>query len=362
MAQATVAVLFGGRSSEHAISSATAGGVLGAIDRDRFRVIPVGITRDGVFVLEDDDPERFRLDAARLPEVTDNGTRVLWPMPGGPRELQVRHADGRVDSLGEVDVVLPILHGIHGEDGTMQGFLDVLEIPYAGGRVLDSAVCMDKHFMKVALQSAGIAVAPWVTVRARQWAADEAAVRSAVDGLGYPVFVKPSRAGSSVGVSKAHDASQLAGAMRVAFAEDDKVLVETAIVGREIEVAVLEGRAAGDTRASLPGEIVLTTREFYDFEGKYLGGDGADIVCPAELSDEETARIREIGARAFDAVDGRGLARVDVFLTAAGEIVVNELNTMPGFTPISMYPKCWIATGLSYADLITELVELGRAA
>ncbi|NHI17232.1 D-alanine--D-alanine ligase family protein [Microbacterium excoecariae] len=362
MAQATVAVLFGGRSSEHAISSATAGGVLGAIDRDRFRVIPVGITRDGVFVLEEDDPERFRLDAAQLPEVTDNGTRVLWPMPGGARELRVRHADGRVDSLGEVDVVLPILHGIHGEDGTMQGFLDVLEIPYAGGRVLDSAVCMDKHFMKVALQAAGIAVAPWVTVRARQWASDEEAVRSAVDGLGYPVFVKPSRAGSSVGVSKAHDASELAEAMRVAFAEDDKVLVETAIVGREIEVAVLEGRAAGETRASLPGEIVLTTREFYDFEGKYLGGDGADIVCPAQLSDEETARIREIGARAFDAVDGRGLARVDVFLTAAGEIVVNELNTMPGFTPISMYPKCWIATGLSYADLITELVELGLAA
>jgi len=175
------------------------------------------------------------------------------------------------------------------------------------------------------------------------------------------VFVKPARAGSSVGVSKAHDASELDEAMRVALAEDDKVLIETGIAGREIEVAVLEGRGAEPTRASLPGEIVLTTREFYDFEGKYLGGDGADVVCPADLTDDQIERIREIGARSFDAVDGRGLARVDVFLTERGDIIVNELNTMPGFTPISMYPKCWVASGLGYTDLITELIELARA-
>jgi D-alanine-D-alanine ligase len=186
-------------------------------------------------------------------------------------------------------------------------------------------------------------------------------VRADIETLGYPVFVKPARAGSSVGVSKAHDASELDEAMRIAFAEDDKVLVETGIVGREIEVAVLEGRGSEPTRASLPGEIVLTTREFYDFEGKYLGGDGADVVCPADLTDEQIESIREIGARSFDAVDGRGLARVDVFLTESGDIVVNELNTMPGFTPISMYPKCWIASGLGYAELITELIELARA-
>ncbi|OCG75321.1 D-alanine--D-alanine ligase family protein [Microbacterium sediminis] len=359
MAKTTVAVLFGGRSSEHAISSATAGGVLGAIDRDRYAVIPVGITREGVFVLEQDDPSRFALDAQKLPEVVDNGTRVLWPMPGEGRELRVRRDDGTIESLGDVDVVLPILHGVHGEDGTMQGFLDILEIPYAGGGVLDSAMCMDKHFMKIALQAEGIAVAPWVTVRASQWASEPEAVRGRIDALGYPVFVKPARAGSSVGVSKAHDASELDEAMRVAFAEDDKVLVEVGMVGREIEVAVLEGRGGEATRTSLPGEIVLTTREFYDFEGKYLGGDGAEVVCPAQLTDDEIARIREVGARAFDAVDGRGLARVDVFLTDAGEVVVNELNTMPGFTPISMYPKCWIASGLSYADLIAELIELG---
>jgi D-alanine-D-alanine ligase len=359
MARTTVAVLFGGRSSEHSISSATAGGVLGAIDRDRFRVIPVGITRDGVFVLEQDDPQRFALDAAKLPEVVDNGTRIVWPTGG--RALRAQHEDGSVEDLGEVDVVLPILHGLHGEDGTIQGFLDILELPYAGGGVLDSAVCMDKHFMKIALQAEGLPVAPWVTVRAARWASEPDAVRDEVAALGYPVFVKPARAGSSVGVSKAHDATELDEAMRVALAEDDKVLVEVGIVGREIEVAILEGRDGGRPRASLPGEIVLTTREFYDFEGKYLGGDGAEVVCPAALTEDETERIREVGRRAFEAVDGRGLARVDVFLTADGEVVINELNTMPGFTPISMYPKCWIASGMTYAELITELIELGLA-
>jgi D-alanine-D-alanine ligase len=168
--------------------------------------------------------------------------------------------------------------------------------------------------------------------------------------------VKPARAGSSVGVSKVHEASELDAALAVAFAEDDKVLIESAIIGREVEVAILEGRNGAPSRASLPGEIVLTTREFYDFEGKYLGGDGAEVVCPADLTDAEISQIQELGVRAFDAVDGRGLARVDFFLTADG-LFVNELNTMPGFTPISMFPKCWIASGLSYPDLITELVD-----
>ncbi|GAA4191022.1 D-alanine--D-alanine ligase family protein [Microbacterium oryzae] len=361
MTTATVAVLFGGRSSEHAISSATAGGVLGAIDRDRYRVIPIGITRDGVFVLEEDDPSRFRLDAERLPEVVDNGTRVIWPQGGADRTLRVRLDDGSERELGEVDAVLPILHGLHGEDGTMQGFLDILGLPYAGGGVLDSALCMDKHFMKVALQAEGVPVAPWTTVRKVRWDADADAVRAEADALGYPLFVKPARAGSSVGVSKARDASELDEAMRIAFAEDDKVLVEQGIAGREIEVAMLEGRDGGPARASLPGEIVLTTRDFYDFEGKYLGGEGVDVVCPADLTDEQITAIREVGVRAFEAVDGRGLARVDVFLTTEGEVVVNELNTMPGFTPISMFPKCWIASGMTYSELITELVELGRA-
>ena len=324
-------------------------------------MIPIGITRDGVFVLEDDDPAKFRLDAERLPEVVDNGTRVIWPAGGGDRLLSVRRPDGAEQTLGTVDAVLPILHGLHGEDGTIQGFLDILELPYAGGGVLDSALCMDKHFMKIALEAAGVPVAPALTVRRARWDRAADAVREEADGLGYPLFVKPARAGSSVGVSKAHDASELDEAMRVAFAEDDKVLVEKGVVGREIEVAMLEGRDGGAPRASLPGEIVLTTRDFYDFEGKYLGGEGVDIVCPADLTDEQTEAIRRVGVRAFEAVEGRGLARVDVFLTDDGDIVVNELNTMPGFTPISMFPKCWIASGLTYSELITELIEIGMA-
>ncbi len=331
--------------------------MLAAIDRDRYAVIPVGITREGAFVLEQDDPGKFALDAARLPEVADNGSRVRWPEPGGDRTLRVVHQDGRVEDLGEVDVVLPILHGTHGEDGTIQGFFDTLEVPYAGGGVMDSALCMDKHFMKVALQAAGIAVAPWVTVRRRDWVRDAGPLRTRIAELGLPVFVKPARAGSSVGVSKVADLAELDAALEIAFAEDEKVLVETGITGREIEVAVLEG--ADGVRASLPGEIVLTSRGFYDFEGKYLGGDGVETVCPAELTEAETAAVQRVGVHAFEAVDGRGLARVDMFLTTEGELVVNELNTMPGFTPISMFPKCWIASGLAYGDLITELVEAG---
>ena len=331
--------------------------MLGAIDRDRYAVIPVGITREGAFVLEDDDPAKFPLDAAHLPEVVDNGTRVLWPEPGGDRTLRVVHPGGETEGLGEIDVVLPILHGPHGEDGTIQGYFDTLEVPYAGGGVLDSALCMDKHFMKIALQAAGIAVAPGVTVRRREWDADPDALRDRAADFGLPVFVKPARAGSSVGVSKVSAPEELDAALAIAFAEDDKVLIEAGVTGREIEVAVLE--TADGVRASLPGEIVLTDRGFYDFEGKYLGGDGVDVVCPAELTEAEVAAVQEAGVRAFQAVDGRGLARVDMFLTPTGELVVNELNTMPGFTPISMFPKCWVASGLSYGDLITELVEAG---
>ncbi|WP_349427298.1 D-alanine--D-alanine ligase family protein [Microbacterium sp. LWS13-1.2] len=356
MDKPAVAVLFGGRSSEHSISSATAGGVLRAIDRDSYRVIPIGITRDGVFVLEEDDPDKFALDADRLPEVADNGTRVVWPEGGADRTLRVRRADGSVDELGRLDVVLPILHGLHGEDGTVQGFFDTLGIPYAGGGVLDSALCMDKHFMKIVLAAAGVPVSPSITVTRARWESNPEGVRADAAPLGEPTFVKPARAGSSVGVSKVHDATELDDALAIAFAEDDKVLIESAIVGREVEVAILEGRGGGAPRASLPGEIVLTTREFYDFEGKYLGGDGAEVVCPADLTDSEIAAIQELGIRAFQAVDGKGLARVDFFLTADG-LYVNELNTMPGFTPISMFPKCWIASGLSYPQLITELID-----
>ena len=322
-------------------------------------MIPVGITLEGAFVLEDDDPDKFALVADRLPAVADNGTRIVWPEAAGDRQLRVRDADGTLRELGAVDAVLPILHGSHGEDGTIQGFFDTLELAYAGGGVIDSALCMDKHFMKVALQADGIPVSPGVTVRRADWNDDTDAVRPRLTHLELPWFVKPARAGSSVGVSKVHSADELDAALRIAFGEDDKVLVEQGIVGREVEVGVLEGRD-GVVRASLPGEIVLSSREFYDFEGKYLGGDGVDVVCPADMTDAEIEAVRAMALRAFAAVDGRGLARVDFCLTADGPIV-NELNTMPGFTPISMFPKCWIASGLSYSELLSELIETALA-
>ncbi|WP_423918185.1 D-alanine--D-alanine ligase family protein [Frigoribacterium sp. 2-23] len=354
----TVALLFGGRSSEHSISCATAGGVLAAIDRELFDVIPIGITADGAFTLQPDDAGLFALDAETLPTVVDNGTRVRWPDSATSRELTVTEADGSVRLLGEVDVVFPILHGPFGEDGSVQGLLELIGLPYVGAGVLSSAVGMDKHFTKVLLQHAGIDVAPWQTIRRHEWEQDPEAVASAVETLGYPMFVKPARAGSSVGVSRVSAPEQLAAAMRTAFAEDHHVLVEAGVVGRELECAVLGGRQGGAPRTSVAGEIVLDADTFYDFESKYLGGDTARLVCPAELSGDELAEMQRLASRAFEAIGGSGLARVDFFLTADGW-VVNELNTMPGFTPISMFPACWLASGLTYPELITELIELG---
>ncbi|WP_286309708.1 D-alanine--D-alanine ligase family protein [Agromyces mangrovi Wang et al. 2018] len=352
-----VAVLFGGRSSEHSISCATAGGVLRAIDRDRYDVIPVGITREGAFVLEADDPERFALDPAHLPEVVDNGTRVQWPESTASRELRVTDASG-TRSLGDVDVVFPILHGRFGEDGTVQGLLELAGLPYVGNGVLASAIAMDKHVAKTVLEGAGIPVAPWVTVTRPALAANRDLWERRIRALGLPVFVKPARAGSSVGVTKVADWSELDAALETAFAEDRSVLVEQAMTGREIECGVLEGRAGEPARVSVAGEIVVTGREFYDFEAKYLDAPGIDLVCPADLGEGELDELRRVAQRAFDAIGGEGLARVDVFLTGEG-FVVNEVNTMPGFTPISMFPTCWQHSGLTYPELITELVETG---
>ncbi|UOQ88828.1 D-alanine--D-alanine ligase [Agromyces endophyticus] len=358
MDKLTVVLLFGGRSSEHSISCATAGGVLGAIDRSRFDVIPVGITRDGAYVLEADDPTRFALDPAHLPEVVDNGTRVAWPTSASSRELTVTDAAG-TRSLGDVDVVFPILHGRFGEDGTIQGLLELVGLPYVGNGVLASSLGMDKHFTKTVLEGAGIPVAPWVTVTRAGLASDPELWDRRMHSLGLPVFVKPARAGSSVGVSKVDDWAKLHDALDVAFAEDGTVLVESGVVGREIECAVLEGRD-GTPQVSVAGEIVMTGREFYDFEAKYLDAPGVELVCPADLGDGELFELQRIARRAFEAIGGQGLARVDVFLTGEG-YVVNEINTMPGFTPISMFPTCWLNSGLSYPELITELIEVGHA-
>ncbi|MBZ6372873.1 MULTISPECIES: D-alanine--D-alanine ligase family protein [Microbacterium] len=358
MDRTAVAVLFGGRSSEHSISSATAGGVLRAIDRGRFDVIPIGITRDGAFILEDDDPDKFALDPGHLPEVVDNGTRILWPDSARSRELRVTDADG-IRSLGEVDVVFPILHGRFGEDGTIQGFLELLDLPYVGAGLLMSAIGMDKHTTKSVLKAAGVPVVPWVTVTRRDLDRDRTLWERRIRALGLPAFVKPARAGSSVGVSKVSDWSELDAALDIAFAEDPAVLVEQAVVGREVECGVLAGRDGEGPRVSVAGEIVISGREFYDFDAKYLDAPGIDLVCPADLAPGELAEMQRIAVRAFEAVGGEGLARVDFFFTGT-EFFVNEVNTMPGFTPISMFPKCWIATGMSYPELIGELIDLAR--
>jgi D-alanine-D-alanine ligase len=362
-----VAVLFGGRSSEHAISCVTARGVLSAIDANRFEVIPIGITREGAFTLSTADVSTYELDAANLPEVADNGSRIVWPDKAGSRELRVRDAgaasgsaSGDMRSLGNIDVVFPILHGPFGEDGTIQGMLELCGLPYVGAGVLASSLGMDKHFTKTVLQQAGIAVAPWQTVTALDWRSRPQEVVADIEQMPLPVFVKPSRAGSSVGVSKVSEWSELAAAMDLAFAEDDRVLVENAIVGREVECAVLQGRPGEATRASVAGEIVITGREFYDFEAKYLGAAGIDLVCPADLTAAELAELQALSIRAFEALGAAGLARVDFFLTETG-FVLNEINTMPGFTPISMFPRCWQETGLGYSDLITELIEVALA-
>lgn len=332
--------------------------MLQAIDRSRFDVLPIGITRDGAFVLEDDDPDKFALRPEHLPEVVDNGTRIIWPDSVLSREVKVADATG-TRSLGDVDVVFPILHGRFGEDGTVQGFLELLDLPYVGAGLLMSAIGMDKHTTKQVLKAAGVPVVPWATLTRAELDRDPELWERRVRSLGLPVFVKPARAGSSVGVSKVSEWSELGAALETAFAEDRTVLVEQAVTGREIECGVLQGRDGAPPRVSVAGEIVISGREFYDFDAKYLDAPGIDLVCPADLHPGELAEMQRIAARAFEAVGGEGLSRVDFFYTGT-EFFVNEVNTMPGFTPISMFPTCWIASGMTYPDLISELVDLAR--
>ncbi|MCR6494011.1 D-alanine--D-alanine ligase family protein [Cellulomonas sp. P24] len=355
-----VMVLFGGRSGEHPISCATAGGVLRAIDRDRYDVVAVGVTPTGRWVLVDDDPDVWGIIDGRLPEVLDSPERVLLPASADERAVQTIR-DGEVAAaLGEIDVVFPLLHGPFGEDGTLQGMLELVDVRYVGAGVLASAVGMDKHYMKLVLAGQGIPVGPFTVIRPGEWDRNPAAWTAAVEALGLPVFVKPARAGSSLGISRVTDLADLPAAIAEARRHDPKVIVEAGIVGREIECAVLGGRAGGPPRSSLPGEIEVTSSAhgFYDFEAKYLDEASVQLTCPADLPPDVVALVRDVAERTFEAIGCEGLARVDVFVTPDGGVVVNEINTMPGFTPFSMYPRMWKASGLEYADLIDELVQL----
>ncbi|AIV34015.1 D-alanine--D-alanine ligase [Streptomyces sp. R1] len=357
-----VAVVFGGRSSEHGISVVTAGAVLAAIDRTRYDVLPIGITRDGRWALTADEPERMAITERRTPDVeelaesTEGG--VLLPVDPANREVVYSEPGSVPKALGEVDVVFPVLHGPYGEDGTLQGLLELSGVPYVGAGVLASAVGQDKEYMKAVFASYGLKVGPYVVVRPREWEQDRAGARRKIVDFagehGWPLFVKPARAGSSIGITKVDDLAGLDEAIEEARRHDPKILVEAALRGREIECGVLEFEDG--PRASVPAEIPPPSEHaYYDFEAKYI--DSTPGIVPAPLTPEETAEVQRLAVAAFDAASCEGLVRADFFLTEDGEFVINEINTMPGFTPISMYPQMWQASGVSYPELVDRLVQ-----
>ncbi len=355
-----VVVVFGGRSSEHSISCVTGGAVMDAIDRDAYEVVPVGITRDGRWVLGDSDTAGLRLGPqGELPEVDANRPSAALVREQDHTALVVTEPGLPPRSLGPVDVVFPVLHGPWGEDGTLQGMLEMMDVRYVGLGVLGSAVSMDKHYMKLVLEAAGIPVTPGITVTRRRWQREPDAVRAEVEALGYPVFVKPCRAGSSMGISKVSTPDHLEAALLAAQEHDPKVLVEVAAIGaREIECGVLEG-LDGSILTSMPAEIRITgNHEFYDFAAKYDAAEHTELDVPAKLPEAVAEEMRELSARVFEAVSGEGLSRVDFFVMPDNSLVVNELNTMPGFTPLSMYPQMWQAAGISYPELVSQLLEL----
>ena len=349
MAKVNVAVVFGGRSSEHAISCVSAGQVMAAIDRAKYEVTPIGIATDGRWLLQRGD-EALAITDGRLPAVEHGDAVTLTSVPG-----QAVVTDSGA-ALRDIDVVFPLLHGPWGEDGTIQGLLELAGLPYVGSGVYASAASMDKVHMKAAFRAAGLPTGAYEAIADRQWRTDRASVLARVAALGFPVFVKPARAGSSVGITKVHDASGLEAAIEAARVHDPKVIVEAGIIGaREIECGVLVG-ADGEPRASVIGEIrVHPDFEFYDFAAKYLD-DGADLVIPADLPAPVADRVRALAVAAFEALDCEGLARVDFFVTDDGEVLLNEVNTMPGFTPVSMFPRLWAASGVTYAELIDLLL------
>lgn len=341
-----IAVLFGGRSSEHDVSIMSASNVVKAIDASRFEVVPIGVGRDGRWFLAE-----LGLGGA-LPAVPQAGTEVAL-VPGGKGRLVALPQDEAPFELPRVDVLFPVLHGPFGEDGAVQGLAEVADIPYVGSGVLGSANAMDKDTAKRLMKEAGLPVARGLTVHVGQVPTFEA-VKAA---LGLPVFVKPARQGSSVGVSKAETAEQLEKALAEAFKYDRKVLIEEFVDGREVEFAVLEA-PDGQLSVSVPGEIApAASHGFYTYEAKYIDADGAALRIPAELPDDATAKLQQVARGAFLALGCESMARVDFFVKADGSALVNEVNTIPGFTNISMYPKTMAASGVSYPDLVGRLIE-----
>jgi D-alanine-D-alanine ligase len=356
-----VAVVFGGRSSEHAISCVSAGSVIGALDPEKYDVVAIGITPDGRWVLESGEPGRLALGpAGELPAVTGDREVALRPAVGSNADLVVHDATDVPASLGEVDVVFPVMHGPWGQDGTLQGLLELAGVRYVGAGVLSSAVGTDKMFMKLLFAAQGLPVLPWVVVRPGEWHRDPTAVSESVRALHYPVFVKPARAGSSFGISRVDSPDDLGAAIVAAEQFDPKVLVEAAAVGaREVEIGVLQGLDGAVPETSEIAEIrVDPAHQFYDFDAKYLPDENTALDVPADLEESVAKKVRALAVQAFAALDVEGLARVDFFVFPDGRVVLNEVETMPGFTSTSMFPRMWAASGVSYPELVDRLVRL----
>jgi D-alanine-D-alanine ligase len=343
-----IAVLYGGTSAEHEVSVVSARSVLAAIDRDKYEVLPIAITKAGEWLLPDRAPSELKAAEGSLPEVGDGQAVVL--REGGELLASRTHTEA------PIDLVFVLLHGPGGEDGTVQGLLETLGVPYVGAGVAASALGMDKSLQKPVFANAGIPVTPWITISQAEFDRDpQAAVRRARDAIGLPAFTKPANLGSSVGVSKCRTAEELQRGIELAFEHDRATLVERAIEGRELECAVLGN---DEPEASVVGEVV-PAHEFYDYEAKYLI-EGSKLIIPAPVPEEVSEQIRRYAVQAFQAIGCAGMARVDFFVHGdnGDEILLNEINTIPGFTPISMYPKLWEATGIPYAKLIDRLIEL----
>ncbi len=361
-----VAVVFGGRGPEHPVSCMGGGNILGAIDRTKYDVVPIGITTEGRWVQVADEPDKLAIEGDVLPSVEAAavpGTQVV-PWSGAEGWL-VASAPAHIPQLfGDVDVVWPVLHGPYGEDGTIQGLLEMAGVPYIGAGVLASAVSMDKEYMKLIFKSKGLPVGPYVVVHERDWPAgpeqpmsvEAKRVQDDIAELGWPLFVKPARGGSSIGTSKASDIGELHEAIALARAYDPKVLVEAAIDGVEVEVSVLEGIDDAPPDTSLPGQLLVDGgEEFWDFEAKYLDS-ASGMAIPAPIPDSAIAEIRRLAAVAFEAVSCEGLARVDFFYTSGGQVLINEINTMPGLSPASYFQKMWEASGVTFAEVIDRLI------
>jgi D-alanine-D-alanine ligase len=383
MKKIRVGILFGGRSGEHEVSLLSAASVFNAIDQDKYEVVPIGITKEGRWVTAADaerllhgkfedrkhlragDPEATPGAAVLAkgesvlvpPEPQRHGSMTPFESDASVHALTRRAADRAID----VDVIFPVLHGTFGEDGTIQGLLELADMAYVGAGVLGSAAGMDKDIMKALFRAAGLPIVKHVTLLRSEWEADSKKAQKLVESkLKYPVFVKPANLGSSVGISKAHDRKELGPAIEEAAKFDRKIVIEQGVGGRKQKAREIECSVLGNDQpeASLPGEIVPST-EFYDYNAKYLD-EGSQLIIPAKLSKGETKEVQRLAIGAFKAVDCSGLARVDFLMEPKSrKIYLNEINTMPGFTAISMYPKLWAASGVSYPDLIGKLIQLG---